>query len=901
MAGLFSYWRRLRRRRELETDLDDELRATLALLTAEKQRAGLAPEAAARAARLELGNLESLKEEVRDVVGVRLLHDFASDWRLAMRTLRRTPLVTAVAVFSLALAVGANTAIFSIVNGLMLRTLPVRDPGGLVLISDTRVAPRVRVWDYAFWQQIHQRPALFGGAAAWSFIRLDLASGGESQFVQGMWASGSLFDVLGVDAALGRAFGERDDQRGGGPDGPVAVISHAFWQRRFGGSSDVIGSVVRLNAVPFTIVGVTPRRFFGTEVGRAFDVILPLHTEPLVRGGDAAIDSPTNFLTVIARLRSDQSADGATAALRAAQPEVRAGAIPLQGDVESRLLERYLRDPFLAMPAETGFSNLRLQYERPMLVISAVVALVLLIACVNIANLLLARGLARRSEMQVRLAIGASRWRVARQLLTESLALAVAGAALGVALAPGVSRFLVGQLTTPADPVFLDTALDLRVLGFTAAVTVMTALLFGTAPAFIAARVSLMHTLKDRRLVNSQLARGPAGWLVVGQVALTVVLVVAAGLFVRSFASLAAHDLGFEADRVLVVTIDPARAAIDPSQRRVMYERVRSAVLALPDAEHAAVSFLTPIASGGLTPPVAIDGAGARVVEDEVFANLLSPGWFQTYGIPLVAGRDITATDRSGAPRVAIVNETFARRYLGDGSPLGRTVVVWPQTPRSMTLTVVGVAADAAYFSARYPIPPSWYMPIAQFDAPGFPFSPIRLSVRPKSESPRLIQRKVEAAVATIDPRLALTFRPLTEQVHASLTRERMMAQLAGSFGALALLLAGIGLYGLTAYGISRRRAEIGIRLALGAAPAAILTNVLGRTSRLVAAGLVAGMAVSAWAAPFVDGLIYGLQPRDVVTLLTAAAVLCVTAAVAGWLPARRAVRLDPAAALRED
>jgi predicted permease len=899
---VFSYWRRLRRRRQLETDLDDELRATLALLTAEKQRAGLAPDAAARAARLELGNLESLKEEVRDVVGVRLLHDFASDWRLAMRTLRRTPLVTSVAILSLALAVGANTAIFSIVNGLMLRTLPVRDPGGLVLLSDTRIAPRVRVWDYPFWQQIHQRPALFGGAAAWSFIRLDLASGGESQFVQGMWASGSLFDVLGVDAALGRAFGERDDQRGGGSDGPVAVISHAFWQRRFGGAPDVIGRVVRLNSVPFTIIGVTPRRFFGTEVGRAFDVILPLHTEPLVRGGDAAIDSPTNFLTVIARLRSDQSADGATAALRAAQPEVRAGAIPLQGDVESRFLERYLRDPFLAMPAETGFSNLRLQYERPMLVISAVVALVLLIACVNIANLLLARGLARRSEMQVRLAIGASRWRVARQLLTESLALAAAGAALGVALAPAVSRFLVGQLTTPTDPVFLDTALDLRVLAFTAAVTVMTALLFGTAPAFSAARVSLMHTLRDRHhAAGRQLRGGPAGWLVVVQVALTVVLVVSGGLFVRSFTSLMTRDLGFDADRVLVVTIDPERAGIAPPQRPELYDHVRRAVQALPAVADAAVSFLTPIATGGLTPPVAIDAAAAVVIREEVFGNLLSPGWFRTYGIRLVAGRDISDSDRAGAPRVAVVNETFARRYLGDGSPLGRTVVIWPQTPRSVTLTVVGVAADAAYFSARYPIPPSWYMPIAQFDAPGFPFSPIRLSVRPKSESPGLMRREVEAAVATIDPRLALTFRPLTEQVHASLTRERMMAQLAGFFGALALLLAGIGLYGLTAYGISRRRSEIGIRLALGAVPAAIVAALLGRVFRLVAAGLVAGIAASVWAAPVIGELIYGLQPRDIVTLLSAAVLLCVTAAVAGWLPARRAVRLDPAAALRED
>jgi putative ABC transport system permease protein len=899
---LLRYWRRLLRRDRLERELDDELRATLDLLIDEKRRAGMTPEAAVRAARLELGGVESLKEQVRDVVGVRVIDDLRRDCRLAVRTLRAGPIVTGAAVLSLALAIGANTAVFSMVNGLVLRTLPVRDPAGLVFLSDARVAPRVRVWEYSFWQQIQQRPQLFEFVAASSLTRFNLASGGESQFVEGMWATGSFFDTLGVAPVLGRTFSDVDDRRGGGPDGPVTVISHAYWQRAFGGGTDVIGRVVRLNMVPFTIVGVMPSGFFGTEVGRTFDVIAPLHTEPLVRGRDAGIDNPgTNFLSVIARLAPGQTMDSAAAELRRVQPAIRTATMPARGGtLPQAFLDQYLRDPFVLAPAETGFSNLRLQYQRPLLVITAVVALVLLIACVNIANLLLARAMARRHELQVRLALGASRWRLARQLFTESLVLSAAGAALGVGIAPPIGRFLVGQLTTPTNVVFLDTSLDLRVLAFSIAVTVITALLFGTSPAFRAARVSLVDALKVRGHAAGEPRGGPAGWLVVVQVALSVTLVVAAGLFLRSFASLASRELGFEAERVLVVTIDPERAAVDVSQRRALYRRVRAAVLAVPDVREAALSHRTPITTGGFTPQVAVDGRAPAVIHDEVFGNLISPGWLRTYGMPLVAGRDITERDRGGAPRVAIVNETFARRYLAGGSPQGRIITIFPGTPRALRLEVVGVAADAVYFSAREPVPPSWYGAIDQFEVDGFPFSPVRLSVRPGAGSPAALTKDVEAAIVAVDPQLALTFRPLAEQVDASLTRERLMAQLAAFFGGFSLLLAGIGLYGVTAYAISRRRAEIGIRMALGAAPRGVVRLVAGQVTMLVATGIGVGAALSLWAARFVGGLIYGLQPRDPSTLIGAVIVLSVTAALAGWVPVRRAVRTDPAAVLRE-
>ncbi len=902
MLTLLRYWRRLLRRDRLERELDDELRATLDLLIDEKRRAGMTPEAAGRAARLELGGVESLKEQVRDVVGVRVVDDLRRDCRLAVRTLRAAPIVSGAAVLSLALAIGANTAVFAIVNGLVLRTLPVREPAGLVFLTDARVAPRVRVWEYSFWQQIQRRPQLFEAVAASSLTRFNLAAGGESRFVEGLWATGSFFDTLGVAPILGRTFTDVDDRRGGGPDGPVTVISHAYWQRAFGGTPDVIGRGVRLNMVPFTIVGVMPRGFFGTEVGRAFDFIVPLHTEPLVRGRDAGIDNPgTNFLSVIARLGPGQTVESASAGLQRVQPAIREAVMPASdGLLPQAFLEQYLRDPFVLAPAETGLSNLRLQYERPLLVITAVVALVLLIACVNIANLLMARAMARRHELQVRLALGASRWRLARQLFTESLILSAAGAALGVAIAPPLGRFLVGQLTTPSNAVFLDTSLDVRVLAFSIVVTVITALLFGTSPAYRAARVPLVDALRERGHAAGTQHGGLASWLVVAQVALSVTLVVAAGLFVRSFASLASRELGFEAERVLVVTIDPERTAVDVSQRRALYRRVRDAVLAVPDVRNAAVSYLTPIATGGMTPQVEVTGRVPAIVNDEVFGNMISPGWLNTYGTPLVAGRDITGQDRGGAPRVAIVNETFVRRYFAGGSPLGRTLTIFPGTPRALRFEVVGVVADAVYFSARTPVPPSWYAAIDQFDVDGFPFSPVRLSVRPRAGSPAALTKRVEAAIGGVDPQLALTFLPLAEQVEASLTRERLLAQLGAFFGGFSLLLAGMGLYGVTAYAISRRRAEIGIRMALGAAPRGVVRLVAGQVTMLVATGIGIGAALSLWASKFVGGLIYGLQPRDPSTLIGAIIVLSATAALAGWFPVRRAVRTDPAAVLRE-
>jgi predicted permease len=830
------------------------------------------------------------------------------DLRHAVRSLRSTPIISVVAALSLALAVGANTAIFSIVNSLLLRALPVAEPERLVLVSDSDPS-RLRPWTYPIWRQLQDRPHLFQNIAAWSFARFNLAPGGETDLVDGMWASASLFETLGVRALVGRTFSIVDDRRGGGPDGAVIVIGHAFWQRRFGGSADVVGRTLPLNAVPFTIIGVTPPSFLGPEVGRTFDVIVPLEQEPLIRGSESVLDGGgSNFLSVIARLGPGQSVDSATVELRRVQPAVREATL---GDMPRTLsreaVDRYMASPFRVLPAATGHSNLRGRYQRPLLTVMAVVGLVLLIACVNIANLLLARATARRHELSVRLAIGASRLRLARQLLTESLVLSAAGAGLGLALAVWISLALVRQISYQGASASLDLSLDLRVLLFTVAIAVLTTMLFGTAPAFRASRAAPLEALNERGRGGHSARGGLAHWLVAAQMALSMVLLVAAGLFVRSFATLATRDLGFERDRVLVVLMDSQQSGVEPSQRVQLFLRARDAVRALPNVSAAAVSYQAPM-GGGFTPAVAVSDAPRFSIE--IFGNLISPEWFRTYGMRLVAGRDLTDADRTG-PRVAVVNEAFARAVVGEttpprtgrASPIGRSMTIDAGTPRAMPpMEIVGVVADAAWGSARDPGVPAWYAPIDYFDLPqrwGM-LGSARLSVRPDTGPPSRLAPSIAAAVAGVHPRLALTPRTLADMVGATMAQDRLLAMLSGAFAALALLLSALGLYGVTAYAVARRRSEIGIRMAIGATPVSVVRLIVRRLSWMVLAGLAAGAALSLWAATLVGALIYGIQPRDPITIAGSAATLASVALLASWLPARRAARIDPLTALRE-
>ncbi|MCA1651821.1 MAG: ABC transporter permease [Acidobacteria bacterium] len=697
----------------------------------------------------------------------------------------------------------------------------------------------------------------------------------------------------------GRTFTEADDRRGGGPDGPVAVISYGFWQRRFGGAADVIGRSLTVERVPFTIVGVTPPEFFGVDVGRTFDVAIPLGTEPLIRGKESSLDRRSNWwLNVMVRLKQDQSLTAAETTLRGVQPQIREATIP--PDYRPQDKEQYLKEALSLVPAANGGSGLRQRYRMPLTTIMVVVSLVLLIACANIANLLLARATARRHELSVRVALGASRLRIARQLLAESLLLAGAGAAVGLVFALWGSRLLVRQLSTTTNNVFLDLSLDWRVLAFTAAVAITTAVLFGVAPALRGTRVQPNDALKAQgRGVVGDGRLGLGNMLVVLQVALSLILLVAAGLFMRTFSSLANLDLGFESHPVLVASINAQRAQLEPAQRPELFRRVLEAASAVRGVSSAALSAVTPVSGSTWNNRIELpDGPELPERERITFINLLSSRWFATYGTPLIAGRDFAETDTAAAPPVAIVNETFAKKFANGRSPLGMRVRQPGFGPRpTIDRQVVGYVKDAVYRSLREPVPPTMYLPYAQQpDPPSF----MSVSVRAAGGSPALLTRSLASSISGVNRDIAITFRPLADQVAASLTQERTVAILSLFFGGLALLLAALGLYGVTSYAVSRRRTEIGIRMALGAAPAGVIRMVLTRVAILVGIGVIIGSGISLWAARFVSTLLYGLEPNDPLTIAAASAVLGTIGALAGWLPARRAARIDPARVLRE-
>ena len=818
--------------------------------------------------------------------------------RDAVRALRATPLVTAVAILSLALGIGANTAMFSIVDALVLRAMPVRNAERLTLLA---TGERIGSWTNPIWEAVRARDSLFDGAFAYGQAHFNLAPRGQEELADGYWVSGRAFEVMGVGAMLGRTLTEADDRRGGGPDGAVAVISHGFWQRRFGAAQDVVGRTITLDRIPFTIVGVTPPGFFGPEVGRDFDVMVPIGTEPLIHGGTGSLDRRSSWwLDIMIRLRPGQSVEQATAALRTVQPRIADETRPT--DWRPQDAARFLSEPFVLRAAATGKSDLRARYQRPLLTLMAVVGLTLLIACGNIANLMLARAAARRHELSVRTALGASAWRLAGQLLAESLLLSAAGAAFGVMLALWGSRLVVAQLSTATNRVFLDVGLDWRMLAFTAAVAGATALLFGTVPALRASRVAPIEALKEQgRGTSSGRGRvGLAGSLVVAQVALSLVLLVGAGLFVRTFAALAARDLGFERDRALVVGVDASRLGLQPEARRATFERVREAALAVPGVSHAALSVLTPVQGGTWNWLMEFPGR-PPLPEDEriVFMNLVSPGWFATLGTPLVAGRDFDDRDRLGAPRTVVVNRAFAAKYFAGVNPIGQVILesARPSAQQS-PIEIVGIVGDAVYETPREPPPPTMYWPIAQMKQPQ---GGVTLTVRAAAGTPPVqLARSMSAAVLAVNPDLTLGLQPMADVVDAALTQERLVARLSGFFGALALLLAALGLYGVTSYAVTRRHTELGIRMALGTTPAGVVRLVLGRTALLVGGGLVVGAAASWWLARFVEAMLFGLAPRDPVTLTAAALVLVAVGAVAGWLPAQRAAGIDPARVLRE-
>ena len=598
-------------------------------------------------------------------------------------------------------------------------------------------------------------------------------------------------------------------------------------------------------------------------------------------------------MQIIARLKPDQTIDDATTALHGVQPQLRAAT--LDPGLAPREAEGYLRLPMALEPARTGVSDMRQNYQRALTVVMAVVGMVLLIACTNLASLLLARADGRRHEMGLRMALGASRARLIRQMLIESLLVATAGALLALGFAAWGSRLLLHQITsTPA----LDVGVDWRVLGFTVAVAVVAVIVFGLAPASRATGVGAREAL-----VTTARAFTNRGWLggalVAVQVALSLMLIVGAGLFVRTFASLTAQPLGFDARSLLFVGIDAARSATPPGARLEMISRIRDSVSSLPGVANASLSMMTPLAGGVdwlmANPP----GLSLPESSRASYINAVGPEWFQTYGMRVQSGRGLTADDaRTSRPQVVVVNDTFERRFFPGRSALGQTVRRAREdgpdgAPR---FEIVGVVTDAVYEFLKDGPPPTIYLPLTTQTAGPGP----SLTVRAAAGDPTALGPAIVRTIEAIDPRLSLTLRPIADRVDSSVSRERLLAMLGGFFGGLALLLAALGLYGVVSYNVSRRRREIAIRLALGAAASGAVAFAVRRVAVVVAIGLAAGTLASAWASRFVEALLYRLEPRDPATLAGAMAILVTVAGLASWLPARRASQMDPAVVLRE-
>jgi predicted permease len=826
----------------------------------------------------------------------------ARDLRFAFRQMRQTPVVSGVALLSLALGIGANVAIFSLVNALMLKALPVHDPEQLVLMGFEDSRGPSTSFTNPQWEYIRDNQKTFTGVAAVGGARFNLNAGGESRPASGSFVSGRYLDVLGVVPILGRGFTAEDDKRGGGADGPVVILSYGFWQREYGGAPDAIGKSITLDGHPFTIVGVTPREFFGVVVGSTFDVLTPLANEAIIRGKESSLDRRSSWwLTVLGRLSPGQTADAAQAQMRAFQPSLREATMPQDWRPQDQA--EYIIDPIVTMPAATGISGLRDRYSKPLFILFGIVSLVLAIACANMANLLLAQSVSRRKEMAVRLSLGAGRWLLVRQLLVESVMLSLAGAAAGLLVAGWGSRALVSMLSTRTNIVRLDLSIDWRVFAFTAGVGVATGLLFGVAPAFRGTKLSPADALRDhsRGIVSGGGRFNLGHALVALQVALSFVLVFGSTLFVRTLVGLTSQQMGFESSRVLVGSVDLRRLNLpDDPARLQTYEQIRQTLASTPGIEAAAVSFVTPLSNSTWNMRISVPGFDAPEKDRSSFFNGITPDYFRTLGTPILAGRDFTTADAAGSARVMIVNEAFAKKFYYGQSPVGKTFVMEGFGPdrKDVQYEVVGLAADAKYRSMREKPQETMYGVLAQQKnvATG-----ARIVMKTATAPPMSSRATVVDAIGHVNKEIVVnTIKPFEEDLDAAVLQERMIASLSAFFGVLALMLAALGLYGVMSYSVTRRTNEIGIRMALGAEPEKVVRLVLSHVIFITVIGMIVGAAASIGTGRFINTLLYNLAASDTTMIAVTAVTLAVAAGIAGYLPARRASRVDPMAALRE-
>ena len=854
----------------------DEVRFHRDRLIADYVASGMDPKEAGRRAFLEFGNPAQIEEAVRDVRG-RWLDDLSMDLRYTLRSLRRSPAFSIVAILSLALGIGANAAIFSLINAVMLRTLPVREPHRLVQI--TRLLDgRPGFVSYPLFEYFRDHVDSISAAFAQGATDQSLVIDGEEELVPTDLVSGAYFTVLGLEPAAGRLLGPGDDVVA--PAAPAAVITDRFWQRRFARSPSAIGTPVTIRDRIFTIVGVTRPEFQGARTGRVPDLIVPLAMMNTRGAG-------FNWLNLMARLKP-----GATVERANAETQVlfRAYLETVAAQAPEKERAGILRQRAAALPASDGFNPVRSTIGEPLLILMGIVGLILMLACVNLSGLLLARAAARQREISIRLAIGAGRARVVRQLLTESLVLASIGGAVGLAVAGWFGSRLFALFVNGRD-IMLSVGPDWRVLVFTGAVALAVCCLTGLAPAVQAVRVDVNPALKEVRARRGRLGRA----LVVGQLAISMILLVGGTLFVGTLVKLYAVDRGFDSDGLLVVNIrtsQPYPAARVKVVQAALLERLR----ALPGVRLASASQMLPAAGSLWDRRVQVDGYRFRPDESETVGfNAIAPGYFGTLRTPLLYGREFDARDTETSSKVAIVNESFARYFFGDESALGRRV-----TSVNVTYEIVGVVRDAKYQHLREPTMSTMY--VAWTQQGGDQPSSYSYLLRPDAGDPMRLAAGLDRIVRDADPALrvrqARTYAAIVDQ---SIGTERIMATLGGFFGLLALVVAGLGMFGVLAFQVTRRTNELGVRMALGATRLALMGLVLRDVIVMIAAGASIGAGAAWLLTDLARSLLFGLTPTDPGVFIVAASVLAAASLAAGWLPARRASRVDPLVALRHE
>ena len=825
-----------------------------------------------------------------------------NDLRFALRTLRRSPGFTVLAVLSLALGIGANTAIFSLLYQVVLRAVPVKDPGSLYsLESDdnnfgsTRRDNNLSVFSYPMYKALRDRNEAFSGLIARVGYPATLASGSEAVRTTAEVVTGNFFAVLGVEPALGRLLVPSDDAPG---QNPVIVFSYAYWAGHLGADPRVLNSRMLMNGQPVLVAGVSPRGFRGLLTGRDPDFFAPMSMMGMISPGMDANDQVDFYsLNIVGRLKPNVSQKRANAMLLPLFRSVLRDELPQMKDVKEETRKKILARPITLQPAAQGLNQLRMQWQTPLVVLEVMVGLVLLIACANVANLLIARATARQREIAIRLAVGAARWQLVRQLMVESGILALAGGLLGLLLSQNLTQGLLGLMPEDAAGGWLNPQLDVRMLGYSVALALLAGLLFGLAPAMQAMRPGVAPALKEQTggmSAGGSQSRTRQG-LMVAQICLSLLLLTGAGLFTRSLLNLIHSDPGFRADHLVTFTLDPGLAGYTFERRIALFRELRQTLGALPGARASASAFLVPL--GGWNWGDGVKAPGSRNASQESVScseNSVSPGYFAALGIPLMAGRDFNANDTAKSANVAIVSAAFARFLYEGADPIGRHIHIGSNDADA---EIVGVAGDSRISDVREKPPRLLYVP---FEQGGDPFTrQSAFFVRTQGDEGSLMTA-IRATVRQLDRNLPIErLTSMKLMIDDSIYRDRLVATLAMAFGALAAILAAVGLYGTISYSVARRTREFGIRLVLGAAPESLLLFVMREVGWLIAIGVAVGVPASYLLARFAESQFYGVQAHDPWALAGATLLIAIVGLVAGLAPAVRAMRIEPLDALR--